>query len=98
MKKSLTQTKKELYYYEKGVKKIYKDGDASGLFGDVSGLFGNAGMAEIIIAKNRHGATFTSIIGFEAANVRFYDLERNEPSALQPNHDFNRQSETKDPF
>ena len=40
MKKSLTQTKKELYYYEKGVKKIYEDGNITGLSGDVTELSG----------------------------------------------------------
>ena len=40
MKKSLTQTKKELYYYKDGVKIIYKDGNVTGLYGDVTGLSG----------------------------------------------------------
>lgn len=47
-----------------------------------------AGKAEILIAKNRHGPITIAKTGFEASNVRFYDLEIERHSFLQPNTNF----------
>lgn len=47
------------------------------------------GRAEIIVAKNRNGACVSTIIGFEAHNVKFHDFEEiNELPKLQPNTNF----------
>lgn len=43
------------------------------------------GQAELIISKNRNGSCGFIRVGFEAANVRFYDLEKTK---LEPNTEF----------
>lgn len=44
------------------------------------------GKAELIIAKNRNGGLGSTIIGFDASNVRFYDLK--QKYELEPNKQF----------
>lgn len=44
------------------------------------------GQAELIIAKNRNGATGYVKIGFEAHNVKFYDIETK--NQMQPSNEF----------
>ena len=63
MKKSLKQTEKHLYFYEKGVKKIYKDGDFTGLSGTISsGLSGNCDDCQITQEERKKGVNINDLL------------------------------------
>jgi len=52
------------------------------------------GMAELIRAKERGGATGTTILGWEGRQMKFYDLEPgNDPQPISPNTDFIEQTQ-----
>ena len=55
MKKILKETKKQLYYFEKGVKIIYKDGD-------VTGLYGNCDDCQITQEERKNGVNINDLI------------------------------------